>query len=134
MNIFATLYDNLMLNPDFAQDLFDLNTYYTVGLLMLVSSFVWMLLYYYLVSNYGNFYKLTKWIFWILILAIINFCVGYYISELAMFNLFNPEDYPYTVTDFFNFSIVNVLWTILFCLVFSLILKIKSTTASKTPF
>lgn len=134
MNIFATLYDYLILNDEFAQDLYDESVYTSVGLLMIISSFIWMVFYYYFISNYMSFYKLSKWFFWILFLSIINFCMGYYISELTIFERYSPDDYPYLVTDFINFSFVNVFWTIIFCFAFSLVLKIKSTCASKTPF
>jgi hypothetical protein len=133
MDFFPLLYDNLISNPDFANDLFDSGIYNIVGMIMVFSSLIWMLLYYYFLSDYSNNYKLYKWIIWILVLAIINFSVAYYFSDLQMAILY-PDGGSYIVTDYINFSLLNFIWSIVFCFILSIPLKIKSITASKTPF
>ncbi len=135
MDLFPLLYDNLISNPDFANDLYDSGIYNSVGMIMVLSSLICMILYYYVVSNYSNNYKLYIWAIWIVVLAFINFSTAYYFSDLEMEKLYlnNPPN-PYTVTDYINFSFLNFIWTIFFCFILSIPLKIKSTRASKTPF
>lgn len=135
MDFFPLLYDNLISNPDFANDLYTLGIYNSVGMIMVLSSLICMILYYYVVSNYSNNYKLYFWAIWIIVLAFINFSTAYYFSDLEMEKLYldNPPN-PYTVTDYINFSFLNFIWTIIFCFILSIPLKIKSTRASKTPF
>lgn len=136
MDVFPLLYDNLISNPDFANVLYDSEIYNSVGLIMILSSLICMIIYYYIVSNYSNFKKLYFWAMWILILAIINFSVAYYFSDLEMELQFKETENgsPFTVTDYINFSFLNFMWTIFFCFILSIPLKIKSTRASKIPF
>lgn len=138
---FAAIYEgfhplDLFYIENFSNDMYSSGVYTSIGLIMLFSSLLLMAIYYFAVSNYGNFYKKVYWLFWILIICIINFFAGYYNSLIAMEDLYvnSPEGHPYGFTQFFTFSMVNVFWTFFFCFVFSILLKIKSTRASKTPF
>jgi cell shape-determining protein MreD len=133
MDFFPLLYDNIISNPDFANALYDSGVYNTVGMTMLISSLIFMILYYYVVSNYSNFKKFYFWGIWILVLAIINFSVAYYFSELQMQKQFN-DDPPFSIADYINFSFLNFIWTIVIGFILSIPLKTKSTRASKTPF
>ena len=134
MNIFPLLYDNLISDPNFAYDLYSSETYNSVGMIMVFSSFIWMALYYFFLSDYSNNYKLYKWILWVFLLAIINFSVAYYIVDLEM-EIQYPNGSPYSIADYINFSFINFIWSIIFCFILSIPLKkMKSTRASKTPF
>lgn len=140
-DFFAAIYEgfhplDLFYIKDFSEDMYSSGVYVSIGLIMLFSSLFLMALYYFALSNYGNFYKKIYWLLWILIICIINFFVGYYNSLMAMEDTYaNSENgHPYWFTQFFTFSMINVIWTFFFCFVFSMILKIKSVCASKTPF
>lgn len=140
-DFFAALYEgfhplDLFYIKDFSQDMYSSGVYVSIGLIMIFSTFFLMALYYFALSNYGSFYKKIYWLIWILIIGIINFFVGYYNSLMAIENTYvnSPNGHPYGFTQFFTFSMVNVIWSIIFCFAFSLVLKIKSTCASKTPF
>lgn len=136
MDLFPLLYDNLISNEDFADALYNSEIYNSVGMIMVFSSLFCMILYYYVISNYSNFRKFYFWAIWILVLAIINFSVAYYFSDLEMEKQFKDTENgsPFSVTDYMNFSFLNFIWTIFFCFILSIPLKIKSTRASKTPF
>jgi hypothetical protein len=134
-DFFAALYEgfhplNLFYIQDFSNEMYDSGAYVTIGVIMIFSSLILMTLYYYLLSSYGNLYKRLFWFIWLLIIAIINFAVAYYYSIVELENL----QLNYGFTEHFNFSIVNVLWTVIFSFLFSLILKFKSIQGSRTPF
>jgi hypothetical protein len=140
-DFFAILYEGTFLGDlfyldGFSNDMFQANAYISIGLIMIISSAILELIYYYFISNYGGFYKKRFWSIWILIIGIINFAVAYYQSTIAMedFYYISTEGSPYSFTEYFTFSLVNVLWAIIFSFLFSIVLKIKSVTASKTPF
>lgn len=140
-DFFAAIYEgfhplDLFYIKDFSQDMYRSGSYISIGLIMLISAFILMSLYYFVLSNYGKFYKKIYWLLWISVLCLINFFVAYFNSLSAMENLFAASDngHPYGFTQFFTFSMVNVFWTFFFCSLFSVVLKMKSITASKTPF
>jgi hypothetical protein len=140
-DFFAILYEGTFLGDifyldGFSNDMFQANAYMAIGLIMLISSAILELIYYYFISNYGNFYKKRFWSIWILIIGLINFAAAYYQSTIAIEDFYSTstEGSPYSFTEHFTFSMVNVLWAIIFSFLFSLVLKIKSVKASKTPF
>lgn len=140
-DFFAAIYEgfhplDLFYIKDFSEDMYRSGSYVSIGLVMLISAFILMSLYYFVLSNYGKFYKKFCWFLWISVLCLINFCVAYFNSLNAMEDLYAGSDngHPHGFTQFFTFSMVNVFWTFFFCFLFSLVLKMKSITASKTPF
>lgn len=140
MDIFSPMYEgfnfDLFYFDNFSNDLFKLGIYDLVGIIMIISSFFLMIIYYYGLSKYKTFYKKLYWILWVSLICLINYRIAHYNSLIAMEDLYKNSDdgQPYSWILFFKFSMVNVLWTFLFCFAFSLLLKIKSDTASKTPF
>lgn len=139
MNIFSTLYEGGYLNDifyfgEFSDDLSQTNAYQFTGLIMLGISFLFQVLYYYFISNYGNFDKKRFWLLWIIIALVINFFVAKYISEEAIYNFYTVEPFSDYHIEYYQFSMVNVLYTFIFSFLFSLILKIKSIKANRTPF
>ena len=140
-DFFAMLYEgfnplNLFYIEGFSADMYDAEAYVLIGLIMLISSFVLEVAYYYVIANYGNFYKKSYWFIWLLFIAIINFIVAYHLSVVELENFYSssPDDYPYDFSQHAIFSMVNLLWAVLFSFVFSITLKIKSVMGSRTPF
>lgn len=132
---FAMLYEgfhplDLFYIPDFSNDMFHSGAYVTIGCAMLISTFVLEAVYYYFISSFGNLYRRIYWFIWLTAIAIVNFAMAFYYSRMAMEDL----DLDYGFTEYFNFSMVNVLWAVVFSFVFSLLLKIKSIKGSRTPF
>ncbi len=115
---------------NFSDNMFTSGVYITIGLVMIISALLSELFYYFFLSSYGNFYKTIYWFLWIVFIAVINFFVGYFASMRAMIN----EGFSYTFFEYFTFSMVNVLWTMFFCFLFSIVFKFKSIKASRTPF
>lgn len=133
-DLFAYLYEGFpplnlfyISNNNFSDNMYQSGSYVSIGLIMLISSLVSELLYYFFLSNYGSFYKKMYWFLWMVAVALINFAVAYSFS----FSTIGPDA---TFTEYFTYSMVNVLWTMIFCFLFSIAFKFKSIKASRTPF
>jgi hypothetical protein len=138
-DFFATIYElgSLFYLGDFSEDLYDHNLYMSVGIVMLVSSLAGMLIYYYAIdSTRWGWDKWYKWLLFVVIVGIINVVYAYWtvLSKLEAVYAEVGEGIPFTDVDFFNFSTVDFLWTLIFCFVFSLLVKWKSVNCRKTPF
>ena len=85
-----------------------------------------MLLYYYVISNYGSLCKTLYWIAWLFLISLMNFAVCHYIVTQALLDAYSaeiPADYDF---DIFLISIVNALWTIIIGYALSTFLKLKA--------
>ena len=141
-NFFTFLYEgfhplDLFYISNFSDDMHQTETaYVTIGIIMIFSSIILESAYYYVISNYGSFYKRKFWFLWLVIIALINFFMAYHFSVATLQDYYSTLSipYPYTFTEHFTFSMVNVFWTVVFCFIFSVILKFKSIQASRTPF
>ncbi len=136
-SFFETIYEGfpplrLFYINEFSNAMYNADAYTSIGLIMLLSSLIMVVLYYYLLSNYGNLYKRSYWFLWIITIAIVNFTVAY-MSSMSALQKSEPGN-DYTFSQYFTFSMVNVLWAVIFSFAFSLIFKIKSISASRTPF
>lgn len=119
---------------NFSQDMYDSGAYTIVGWFWVISCAALTLVYYYGLSNYGNWFKLRYWLLWILAISVVNFVAAYYISNGEMEDYYAPELSPYGFSEHFSFSMVNVLWAAVLSAVLSMIFKFKSVKASRTPF
>lgn len=140
-DLFATLYEgfnplNLFYIENFSSDMYDSGSYSTMGWLLLIVTVVMVALYYFLLSNYGKFYKRIWWFVYILVIALINFIIAYNISMNAMEDLFltNEDGNPYGFSEYFQLGMVNVLYGVILSIIFSIIMKFKSIQATRTPF
>jgi hypothetical protein len=136
-NFFEMIYEgfpplNFFYINEFSNAMYEADAYTSIGLIMLFSSLVMEILYYYMLSNYGNLHKRSYWFLWLITIAIVNFIVAY-MSSMSALDKSEPDN-TYTFSRYFTFSMVNVLWAIIFSFVFSLIFKTKSISASRTPF
>lgn len=93
-----------------------------------------MLLYYYVISNYGSLCKTLYWIAWLFLISLMNFAVCHYIVTQALLDAYSAEIPAYYDFDIFLISIVNALWTIIIGYALSTIFKIKSSNATRVPF
>lgn len=113
---------------NFSADMHTADAYAGIGMAMLFSSFIMEALYYYVLSNYKNWYKTRNWMLWLIIICAINFVIAFLASKSAVGS--NGYGFSY----YLRFALVNVFWAVVFSFIFSMILKFKSTTASRTPF
>jgi len=129
-DFFSLLYEKLFYSQGFSNDMYESGAYVTIGLIMVCSSIVLEVIYYYLLSSYASFYKRIFWLVWLLFIAIVNFSVAFHYSTVAIENA--GVEYPFS--DHVGFSLINSLWAGIFSFVFSILLKTKSIKGSRTPF
>jgi hypothetical protein len=135
-DFFATIYElgSVFYLGDFSDVMFDNNLYMPAGLVLVISSLVGMFIYYYVINS-TLWDKWHQWLVSVAIIGVINAVYAYWavISKLEVVYAEMGEGVPFT-TEFFSFSMVNFLWTLILCFVFSLLLKWKSVNCRKTPF
>lgn len=120
----------------FSEDMYGSGTYNIVGWFWILSSVLLTLFYYYILSNYGSWFKRGFWFLWVVLTCIINFIAAYVISKNGMADYYQNSDEgsPWGLSEHFSFSMVNVFWTFLLCIILSIAFKYKSIKASRTPF
>lgn len=140
-DLFATLYEgfnplNLFYIENFSGDMYDSGSYVTMGWALLLVTVIMVVLYYFLLSNYGKFYKRIWWFVYILIIGLINFIIAYNVSMNAMDDLFitSEDGNPYGFSEYFQLGMVNVLYGVILSFILSIIVKFKSIQATRTPF
>lgn len=134
--LFASFYEGwgLFWLGDFSNDMYTNNLYLPIGLVLIISSIVWMAVYYYGIDH-PKFAKGRHWLLWILILCAINYTFARYysFSQLDMIYAAQGKEIPFHA-EFTNFSFVNALWAFIFAFLVSLLIKGKSVMCKRTPF
>lgn len=123
---------NLFYINEFSSAMYNAGAYTSIGIMMLLSALVMEALYYYVLSNYGKIHRRSFWFLWLFIIAVLNFILAY-ISSMSSLTKADPLT-QYTFSQYFTFSMVNVLWAVVFSFIFSVIFKFWSVSASRTPF
>ncbi len=135
-DFFSIIYEcgGLFYLGGFSDSLFDNALYIPVGVVMLLSSLVMMLIYYYAIDH-PKFARWYHWGIWVLITAVINFIAAYFITDNGLETLFTQQEQslPY-YGEFFSFSFINAGWTAIFSFIFSLLIKWRSVMCRRTPF
>ena len=113
---------------NFSADMHAADAYPAIGMSMILSALIMEFIYYYVLSNYRNWYKTRNWVLWLLIICLLNFLIAFLGSKSAV------GENGYHFFYYMRFGLVNVLWAVIFSFIFSILMKFKSTTASRTPF
>ncbi len=118
------------------------NAFISIGLWMFGISLAVCLLYYYAIDH-PRWSNCLGWGVFLLINAVINFLVGwqwvlddYYADKMVRRNPVTDLLEPLNIgtSDFLCFGVSNMLLSILAFIIFSLIVKWKSTNSSHSPF
>ena len=120
---------------NFSDQLYEYNIYTPIGWFLMISCVVWMLLYYKLIDHV-NFARWYHWLIWLVLLCLINFGFAYYWSTTELefhFQEANGGEPPYS-GEYVNFSLVIVLYTAIFGIIWSLIFKRFAINTKTTPF
>ena len=135
-NFFAELeevFGYIYLNA-FSDELYDNNIYTNLGIVLTITSLLWMFVYYYII-NHPRYSNLISWIIWILIGGLVNFILTYSISYNLLSELYyNSEKKMEYTNEFSILSSINFGWSLIFTFIFSILIKSKSSNASQTPF
>ena len=135
-NFFAELeevFGYIYLNA-FSDELYDNNIYTKLGIVLTITSLLWMFIYYYII-NHPRYSNLISWIIWILIGGLVNFILTYSISYNLLSELYyNSEKKMEYTNEFSILSSINFGWSLIFTFIFSILIKSKSSNATQTPF
>ena len=136
MSVFAPAYElfGQAYFDSFSDDLYNSSVYGLLGTVTLSIIIVSLLMYYYLISNYGSYWKTGYWVGWLLFTSLINFIVCHYLVTQTLLDFYSgeiPVNYGFYIV---LISLVNVLWTVVIGTILSTVFKIKSVQASRTPF
>lgn len=131
-DFFATLYDWLVYNDFFSIEIFREDSYFILGLIILITSIIVMAAFYYIWNpTYGRWYH---WIFMVALSAVIAAGIAYsYLTDLLI-QYTNNSEYPGTESFISNMSLVTALYTFLFALLSSFIIRIGSSKNKANPF
>ena len=134
-DFFQKLYEMFGYNQGFSDNLYNTGTYSPIGILMFAISLVGMAIYYYAI-NHPRFNRWYNWLFVVLILCAINLGIAFFKAYSVIEGVFQQQNQavPYPTMNFIEFSLTNVFWTIISCLLLSLIIKWGSTNAKYSPF
>ena len=135
-DLFASVYEGwgIFWLGEFSNDLYSNNLYLPVALTLLISSLIWMVVYYYVIDH-PRFARAWHWLIWMLALCAINFGAANYITFSRLTELYTSleRDLPY-YSEFTTFSFINALWTFIFAFIVSLLIKGRSVMCKRTPF
>lgn len=131
-DFFATLYDWFVFHNTFSIALFDENSYFHLGLIILLVSIVVMAVFYYIWNpTYGRWYH---WLFMVAISAIIAAIAAYSYLTNTLIEYTDNSEFPDTESFILNMSLVTALYTFLFALLSSFIIRIGSSKNKANPF
>lgn len=130
-DFFAPIYEGwgAFYLDNFSDDLYNERLYIPIGWTLLLTALGLMAVYYYVI-NHPRFNRWFHWLIYVLIIGSINFAVAYFISYNEISILY--EEDPYS-SEYYTFSLVNFLWALAFCLLFSFGIRWWSTNSSTTP-
>jgi len=118
------------------------NLYIGVGLWMIALSLLVAVLYYYII----NHPKLARWWGWLIfagISAVVNFFVGlqwtlsdYYAGKMVEIDAATNQEIPLSidVSNCLCFGVSNAILSLVFFIIFSILIKWKSVNCSHVPF
>ena len=124
-DFFATIYElgSVFYLGDFSDVVYDNNLYMPVGIVLSISSLVGMLIYYYII-NHPRYARWYHWLGCAATVGVINAGYAYWtiLSKLEIIYAEVDETVPFS-TEFFSFSVVDFLWTLIFCLVVTMLIN-----------
>lgn len=105
--------------------------YLHLGIILVVSSFIVCSVFYYLLAPVRN--QTTWWFTYAGINAAINVAAGLFYTVSPLINNEISPDNAWSYLDCFGFSLANIIWSFVFFVVISLLIKWGST-AKFVPF
>jgi hypothetical protein len=125
--IFSPLYEFFYYNVPFSDSVYDESIYAQLGLISFILSLFLVLTFYYWIKRP----RFSRWYHWSLILGInfiINIALGFVIPRNKFISL--GLDYE---NEFYFFSLINGIISVLFFVIFSFCLRWWSINAKGTP-
>jgi MFS family permease len=129
-DFFASLYELIGYTEDFNSYLYDAELYLFLGIILIVSSVLLPIIYYYVI-NHPNYNRWWHWMIMVIVNAVINFVVALIVVNNELTAQAMESEF---VTEMITFSFLNAMWAFFAVLIFSNVVRWKSTNASQTPY
>ncbi|SDH29695.1 hypothetical protein [Winogradskyella thalassocola] len=134
------LYDIFKINSQpFYENLLRLDFAIWVFIITGIVSLLFVVLYYYVVDR-PKTAKLTIWLLFLLVVSIVSSIIAYMVANDSIIDNYLSQglsvldEIPYFFQDLIYFSLTNFLFGALFFLIWSSLLKWKSSNSSHIPF
>jgi hypothetical protein len=118
-----------------SNDLYNNEVYFSMSLFLFLFTFIWIVAYYYIIKS-PKWGTILRWSLWVFIGCIINFITSYLIAYNEMYSYYVVElneDLPYS-NEFIGVGLSNFITSLILSIIYSAMIKWKSTNASKIPF
>lgn len=122
--LFSTIYfyTNGLYGQELDNYLYDtVPGYIHVGLAMVVLSVITTILFYYMLKPVRH--QMSIWFGCLSLNAILNMAVALWYTNTPLINNEIDESEAWTILDTFGFGIANIIWSVIFVFVFSLLFK-----------
>ena len=130
IDFFSALYELINYQQSFNSLLYGNDLYIQIGMVLVLSSIIFPLLFYY-VLNHPRWNRFIHWLISMFLCLITNFLCSYLIIN-DKFDL-RGYDGMYTL-EIITFSFINLLWSFLGFTIFSFVIRWWSRNGSQTPF
>lgn len=131
-NFFSMIYewDNILYLGTFSDDLYQNMLYSTVGLSVLFSSISLAAIFYYLFAQL-KIPKTFHWVICLIITVLIAGLIAYFVPHTTFIS--SEDEINYVFTDYFAFVLQNVIYSGIYFILASMLLKINSTNGKSVP-
>jgi hypothetical protein len=118
---------------NFSIDLFTNQLYIPVGISLLLSVFLLLMAFYYVIDH-PRFNKWTHWLLYVGIICLLNFGFAFYFTynELELIYSQQNIELPYWA-DFWIFSMINSLYALILSAILSVLIRWWSINCSTCP-
>lgn len=111
----------------FSDDLYDNGVYTSTGIAMFAVVVLGMIIFYLLKTQKPLTFRLPAWFITVFVLGAINFGIAYALSYSTLYGVYaeQNQDLPYGFGNFAGFALINLVWSFIFCVCFSLLIQIS---------
>ncbi|MDR3140789.1 MAG: hypothetical protein LBU37_03560 [Tannerellaceae bacterium] len=129
MNDFLSLFYELFGSnyiEGFSDNLYDAGIYTSTGIATLAVTVLGMIIFYLFKAQKPLTFRLLAWFITVLLLCIISFAIAYTLSNNTLYGIYaeQNQDLPYSFENFVGFALINLLWSFVYCLVFSVAIQL----------
>ena len=121
----------------FSDDLYDNGVYTSTGIATIAAVLLGFIVFYLLKAQKPLTFRLLAWLITVFVLCVISFGMAYALSNSTLFGVYakQNQDLPYGFGNFAGFALINLVWSFIFCLIFSVMVQlIFINTHGNVPF
>ena len=127
-DFFAQLYElfGSVYITGFSDDLFDAGVYTSTGIATLAVAMFGMVIFYLLKAQKPLTFRVPAWFITVFVLCVINFGIAYAMSNSTLYGIYaeQNQDLPYGFGSFAGFALINLVWSFVYCFIFSAVIQL----------